>query len=754
MVNGCFGNFALGTYVPEEPKRTNCLSRGIIYLTLSITINYVARDRLTLVLPCNYPVSREREKKDMEITRIRNFAIVSQSGSGKTSLAEAMLFTAKAVKKLGRVDDGTSTLDFEPEEIKRKISISAAFHMLNWKKSSLFLMDTPGEDNFLHETIMALRVADSCLFVADAVDPVKPQTRKVWSLVADSSAPTIMFLNKLDRERADFNKALDALRDALGLRLVPVTLPMGSQEDFRGIVDLIQMKAFEFSADGKKTTVDIPGDMADEVEEQRSNLIEYAAESDEELLEKFLEGEELSPEEIISGLRQGIIDGGFIPVVCGSATKNIGASTVLDHIVQFLPSPGEKEPAAGTNPETGDEVTREPKADAPFSGLVFKTLTDPYAGRLSIMRIYSGTLTPDGMLLNANKKEKEKYGQVFFLNGKNQEPAQEALPGCIVAIAKLKSTQTGDTLCDPANPVVYPFVEFPNPVITYTLKPKSRGDEEKITNALARLREEDPTIKVSRNAETNELLISGQGQIHIDATIEKMKRKFGVSVDLTTPKIAYRETIKAPKKGVIYRHKKQTGGAGQFAEVHFDITPLPRGEGYEFEEALVGMNVPRNFVPAVEKGIQEAMQSGPLAGYPVTDIKIRFYDGKSHEVDSSEMAFKIAAIQCFKKGVLEAKPTLLEPIVKITVTVPEESVGDIIGDLNSRRGKVMGMEPGDGVQTVTALVPLSEVQKYVLDLNAMTAGQGTFTVEPSHYEEVPPNLTEKIVAEAKQGEDN
>ncbi len=689
----------------------------------------------------------------MEITSIRNFAIVSQSGSGKTSLAEALLYSAKATKKLGRVDDGTSVLDFEPEEIKRKISISTAFHSLSWKKHSLFLMDTPGEDNFLHETMMALRVADNCLFVADAVDPVKPQTRKIWSLISEVSAPVIMFVNKMDRERADFNKALEALKDALGLRLVPVTLPIGSQDSFKGIVDLIQMKAFEFSEDGSKTAVEIPSEMTDEVEEQRSNLIEYAAESDEELLEKFLEGEDLTAEEIISGLKQGIMDGGFIPVVCGAATKNIGASTVLDHIVQFLPSPAEKGPETGTNPETGDEETREPRPDAPFSGLVFKTLTDPYAGRLSIMRVYSGTLTPDGMLLNANKNEKEKYGQIFFLNGKDQEAAKEAPPGCIVAIAKLKVTQTGDSLCDPANPVKYPFVEFPTPVITYTLKPKSRGDEEKITNALARLKEEDPTITITRNAETNELLISGLGQIHIDATIEKMERKFGVSVDLTTPKIAYRETIKAPKKGVIYRHKKQTGGAGQFAEVHFDITPLPRGEGYEFEEALVGMNVPRNFVPAVEKGIQEAMQSGPMAGYPVTDFKVRFYDGKSHEVDSSEMAFKIAAIQCFKKGVLEAKPTLLEPIVKITVTVPEESVGDIIGDLNSRRGKVMGMEPGDGVQTVTAMVPLSEVQKYVLDLNAMTAGQGTFTVEPSHYEEVPPNLAEKIVQQAKEAEE-
>ncbi len=688
----------------------------------------------------------------MEIAKTRNFAIVSQSGSGKTSLAEALLFSAKATKKLGSVDNESSHLDFEPEEVKRKITISAAFFAFKWNKHSLFLMDTPGEDNFLHETIAALRVADSCIFVADAVDPIKPQTQKIWSMISERNIPVIMFLNKLDRERARFTESIDSLKEALDIRLVPISLPIGIEEGFTGIVDLVHMKAYEFSEDGKKKPVDIPEDMADEVEEARSNLIEYAAESKEELLEKFLEGEELSSDEIISGLRQGILDGGFIPVVCGSATKNIGPSVLLELIVSFLPSPEERGEVTGTNPETGDEVIRKPSADEPFSALVFKTLTDPYAGRLSIMRVYSGTIKPDGTILNANKKEKEKYGPLFVLKGKEQENIDEAGPGAIVALAKLKYTETGDSLSDQDAPVSYPFVEFPAPVITYALKPKSRGDEEKITNALARLKEEDPTLRVTRDPETNELLLSGLGQIHIDATIDKMQRKFGVSVDLTTPKIAYRETIKVPKKGVIYRHKKQTGGAGQFAEVHFDITPLPRGEGYEFEEALVGMNVPRNFVPAVEKGIQEAMQSGPLAGYPVTDVKVRFYDGKSHEVDSSEMAFKIAAIQCFKKGVLEAKPTLLEPIVKLVVTVPEENVGDIIGDLNSRRGKVMGMEPGKGVQTVTALVPLAEVQKYVLDLNAMTAGQGTFTMEFSHYEEVPPNLIEKIIAQKKEEE--
>ncbi len=688
----------------------------------------------------------------MEIAKVRNFAIVSQSGSGKTSLAEALLYSAKATKRLGKVDDETSHLDFEPEEVKRKITISTGFYTFSWNKHSLYLMDTPGEDNFLHETISALRVADSTIFVADAVDPVKPQTQKIWNLIQDAGTPVMMFLNKMDRERANFDSSIEAIRSALDIRLVPITLPIGSEENFKGVVDLVQMKAYEFSEDGKKKPVDIPSDMTDVVEEARNNLIEYAAESEEELLEKFLEGEELSSEEIIAGLRQGILDGGFVPVLCGSATKNIGASILLDLIVSFMPSPEERGDVTGEDPDTGDELHRKPAEDEPFSALVFKTLTDPYAGRLSIMRVYSGTIKPDGTILNANKKEKEKYGPLFVLKGKEQENVEEAGPGSIVALAKLKQTVTGDTLCDPAAPIVYPFVEFPSPVITYALKPKSRGDEEKITQALSRLREEDPTLQVTRDPETNELLISGLGQIHIDATIDKMQRKFGVSVDLSTPKIAYRETIKAPKKGVIYRHKKQTGGAGQFAEVHFDITPLPRGEGYEFEEALVGMNVPRNFVPAVEKGIQEAMQAGPLAGYPVTDVKVRFYDGKSHEVDSSEMAFKIAAIQCFKKGVLEAKPTLLEPIVKLVVTVPEENVGDIIGDLNSRRGKVMGMEPGKGVQTVTALVPLSEVQKYVLDLNAMTAGQGTFTVEFSHYEEVPPNLIDKIVAERKQEE--
>jgi len=688
----------------------------------------------------------------MDVSNIRNLGLVGQSGSGKTSLAEAMLFTAKATSSLGKVDNGSSVLDFEPEEIRRHISISTAFHHLNWKRTKIYLIDTPGDDNFLAETRMALRVSDNVLFVIDAVDPVKPQMQKIWSMVKELGLPIIMSVNKTDKERADFQKAIEAVEKALGLRLVPVSLPIGVHEGFRGIVDLVQMKAFEFSSDesGKGKPIDIPSDLQDEVERSRGNLIEYAAESDDTLLEKFLEGEELTPDEIIFGLRQGIAKGGFVPVCCGSATKNIASGTLLDLIVKFLPLPEEQGPISGIDPKDGEEITRDPVPDAPVSGLVFKTLTDPYTGRLSILRLYSGTLRPDGTLYNSSKKISERYGQIFTMEGKAQRPLEEAVPGEVVAIAKLKGTATGDTLCDPASPITYPFVVFPKPTLTYALRPKSRGDEEKITQILGRLQEEDPAIEVWRNQQTKELLLSGNGQIHIDATVEKMARKFGVHVDLALPRIPYCETIKREKKGVIYRHKKQTGGAGQFAEVHFDITPMPRGEGFEFEEALVGMNVPRNFVPGVEKGINEAMQSGPLAGYPVVDVKVRFYDGKSHEVDSSEIAFKIASMHCFRKGVLEATPALLEPIMKLSITIPNNAVGDIIGDINSRRGKVIGMEPGQGRQTVVALVPQAEIQRYTLDLNAMTAGSGTFTMEEYQYEEVPANLVEKIVSRSKK----
>jgi elongation factor G len=689
---------------------------------------------------------------NMENESIRNIAIVGNNGSGKTSLAEAMLFTAKATKRLGRVDDGSSNLDFEPEEIKHHISISTAFHNLTWKKTRVSISDTPGEDNFLAETRMALRAADNALYVMDAVDPIKPQTEKTWSMVREFNLPAIIFINKMDKERADFKKTIDAIK-TLGVRPVPLFIPIGAQDDFKGVVDLIQMKAFTFSTDvgEKMNQIDIPPELKDEADAFRGNLIEYAAESEDILLEKFLEGGELTAEEIMSGLMKGVNEGGFAPVVCGSAIKNMAISNLLDLIVQLLPDPQMRGDIKGLNPKTKSEIQIKPLPDSPVSGIVFKTLIDPYAGRLSIMRVYSGTIRPDGALYNSTRDVDERYSQIYLIEGKSQRPVNQAFPGDVIALAKLKETATGDTLSSRTNPIVYPFVEIPGPVLTYALKPKTRGDEEKITQVLSRLKEEDPTLAIQRDQQTGELLISGNGQVHIDATVEKMERKFGVQVDLALPKIPYHETIKTAQKGVIYRHKKQTGGAGQFAEVHFDITPLPRGTGFEFEEALVGMNVPRNFVPAVEKGLHEALQAGPLAGFPVVDIKVRFYDGKSHEVDSSEMAFKIAAIQCFKKGVMDAKPTILEPIVKMTINIPDDAVGEVIGDLNSRRGRVMGMEPGqNGRQIVVALVPMAEVQRYVLDLNAMTAGRGTFSIEMSHHEDVPGNLADKLIAKINE----
>ncbi|WP_456431028.1 elongation factor G [Thermosulfuriphilus sp.] len=688
----------------------------------------------------------------MEVGKVRNFVFLAQSGAGKTQLAEAMLFLAGVTKRLGKVDEATSILDYEPEEQKRKITISTAVHHLDWKKHQLFLLDTPGEDNFQAEARLAARVADNAVFVIDATDPVKVQAEKAFALVKEFGLPCVLFVNKMDRERADFDKALEAAGNTFGVRTVPVALPIGKEAGFKGIVDLISYKALVYPDDesGKFQVVDIPGDLKDRAEELRANLIEFAAESDDVLLEKFLEGEDLTAEEIAAGLKAGITSGAFVPVCCGSALRNIGLQLLLDLLVSFMASPEDRGLLKGKNPASGQEEERPPSPEAPISAFVFKTTIDPYAGRLSLARIYSGVLRPDGTLLNANKDFQERYSNVFIPEGKGQKQVSQAGPGMIIALAKLSETRTGHTLCDPKAPIIYPMPEMPYPVITYAVHPKTRQDEEKIAGALSKLQEEDPTIQVSRDEETRELLLSGLGQIHIEATVEKLKRKYGVDVDLSLPKIPFRETIKSAKKGVIYRHKKQTGGRGQFAEVHFDISPLPRGEGFEFEEALVGMNVPRNFVPAVEKGIREAMERGPLAGFPVVDVKVRFYDGKSHEVDSSEMAFKIAAIMCFKKGVSEANPVILEPIMELEITVPDAYMGDVIGDLNARRGRVLGMDAKDGCQVIKAQVPLMEVQKYALDLNAITGGRGRFTMRFSHYEEVPPTLAEKIIAAAKE----
>jgi len=685
---------------------------------------------------------------------LRNVALIAHGGSGKTSLAEAMLFTGKNVTRLGKVDDGTSNFDFEPEEVKRGITISTAFNHCTWKKQIINIIDTPGDDNFLSDTKISLQAADGVVVVIDATSGVKVGTEKVWAFADEQQLPKIVFINKMDRERADFYKVIEEVSKTFDIKTTPVLLPIGAEDAFSGMVDLIKMKAYTFSKDGsgKFETVDIPADMDEIVGEWREKMIENVVEADDALMEKYLEGEDLSSQEIFDTFIKGVKSGMVVPVLCGSATLNIGVSQLMDLIIQGLPSPLERGPKQGIRPGSDDVIEMEPKSDMPFSGLVFKTIADPFAGKLTLFRIFSGMLESDSTLYNANKDVKEKFGQLFLIEGKKQQPLEVAGPGDIVAIAKLKETSTGDTVCLEKKPVIFNASKPLPPVISYSVEAKAKGSEDKLFSSITKLLEEDPTLKLERDQSTSEVILSGTGQIHLEATIEKLNRKFGVEVNLNPVKVPYRETITRKAEKVVYRHKKQSGGRGQFAEVHFDVFPLEKDAGFEFHEDLTGMNVPRNFVPAVEKGLQEALKSGTLGGYPIVDLKVRFFDGKSHEVDSSEMAFKIAASMCLKKAIQEARPTLLEPIMKLEITVPEDVMGDVMGDLNSRRGRVLGMDSEGKYQVIKANVPMSEVMKYALDLNSMTGGRGTFKMEHSHYEELPAQLAEKVIAEAQEKE--
>jgi elongation factor G len=685
---------------------------------------------------------------------LRNVALVAHVGSGKTSLAEAMLFDGKCTARLGSVDEGTSSMDFEPEEVKRKITISTAVHHCGWKKRALNIIDTPGDDNFLSDTKFALQAADGVVVVVDATAGVKVGTEKVRDFADQQKLPQMIFINKMDRERADFYAAVEDISKAFHVKPTPVFLPIGSEDKFEGLVDLIKEKAYRYDKDGSGKFKESapPDEMAGEISEWREKAIENIVEANDDLMEKYLEGEEIKSEELEETFIQGIKTGVVAPIICGSATLNIGVPHLMDLIVDGFPSPLERAPFEGTRPGSEDVIQREPSPEAPFSAMVFKTMADPFAGKLTLLRVYSGTFRSDSTLYNPNKKIKEKFGQVFLLEGKKQKPLETAVAGDIVAIPKLKETGTGDTLCQDSDPIVYKPVEPMPPVIGYAVEAKVKGSEDKVFTSLAKLLEEDPTLKLDRDQATSEIILSGTGQIHLEASCEKLSRKYGVEANLKPLKVPYRETIKSPVQGVIYRHKKQTGGRGQFAEVHFDVSPLDRGSGFEFEEALVGMNVPRNFVPAVEKGLLEALKTGVVAGYPVVDLKVRFYDGKSHDVDSSEMAFKIAASMCLKKAVQDAKPIVLEPIMKMEITVPEEFMGDVMGDLNGRRGRVLGMDSQGRYQVIKANAPMAEVLQYALDLNALTAGRGSFHMEMSHYEELPAQLADKVVAEAKKAE--
>jgi elongation factor G len=589
-----------------------------------------------------------------------------------------------------------------------------------------------------------MQAADATVVVVDGVDGVKVQTELAWDFAANDHLPAVIFLNKLDRERCDFQRALQDCRDSfISPKPIIVQLPIGAEADFKGVVDLISMKAYTYDGSGKGAVTDIPADMKDAVDAEREALIENVAEADDALIEKYLEGESLSDDEIKAALRKGILERTFAPILCGSATQNIGIDLLMDFILNGLPSPLER-PAFKIINADGSESDKACDPDAPFSGFVFKTVADPYAGRLSLIRVVSGKLGSDGTFYNSTKQTKERFNQLLNIMGKEQKPASNAEPGSIVAVAKLKETTTGDSLCDESSKVQFKLAQPIATLITFALEAKAKGDEDKIYSSLARLLEEDRGLKVDRNAETKEILLSGAGQVHIESTIEKMKRKFNVEVLLKTPKVPYRETIKK-KVRVQGRHKKQTGGHGQFGDCWVQIEPLPRGKGFEFVDAIVGGSIPRTYIPAVEKGIIESAQRGVLAGFPCVDFRATLDDGSFHAVDSSEMAFKIAGSLAFKKAAEDAKPVLLEPIMKIQITTPDEFMGDIMGDLNSRRGRVLGMDSAGKYQVINAEVPMVEVLTYAPDLRSMTGGRGIFSAEFLRYDEVPAQLAEKVV---------
>ena len=687
-----------------------------------------------------------------KVERIRNIALIGHGGAGKTSLAEAFLYKSGTIKRLGRVEEGNTAMDFEPEELKRTSSISSGFHQYSWKNHTVNLIDTPGDQNFFSDTKSCMQAADGVIVVIDAVDGVKVQTELAVEFAKEFEQPSVIFINKLDRERADFNRTFEDSKVSFEPKPIILQLPIGAENEFKGVIDLIGNQAYIYDADGKAIKEDIPSDMQDLAESEREALIENIAEADDELIERYLEGEALSEEDLINALRKGTLSHTFTPVLCGSSTKNIGIDLLMDFIISSMPSPDDRGSKAGTDPSSGEEIERAPEESAPFSGYVIKTLADPYAGRLTIFRVVSGQLGSDGTFYNTNKDTKERFTQLLTIAGKEQKPATEAGPGSIVAVAKLKETTTGDTLCSDADKIQYVCPDPLPSLISFALTAKSKGDEDKIFISLTKLLEEDPSIKLERVAETKEILLSGLGQIHVETIIEKLKRKFGVEAQLNTPKVPYRETIKG-KARVQGKHKKQTGGHGQFGDCWIQIEPLPRGKGFEFVDKVVGGVIPKTYIPAVEKGVVESAQRGILAGFPTIDFKVTLDDGSYHAVDSSEMAFKIAGSLAFKKAVEQAKPTLLEPIMKMTVTTPEDFMGDIMGDLNGRRGKVLGMDNAGKNQVINAQVPMAEFLSYASDLRSMTGGRGMFTMEFSHYDEVPAQISEKIIEEVSKSKE-
>jgi len=675
--------------------------------------------------------------KQYGLENVRNVVLLSHCGAGKTSVSEAALFNTGVISRLGKVDEGTTASDYDPDEVKRKISINLSLLPFEWKETKINLIDTPGYSDFVGEVKSAIRVSEGAVIVVCAASGVEVGTEQVWGYCDEANLSRFIFVNKMDRENADFYQTVEQIQSEFGSRCVPIQLPIGAQDDFQGVVDLLTMKAYTGSS-AKET--EIPSSLQSKIQSFHDKLVEAIAEIDDNLLEKYLGGEELSPEELSNGLRQAIVSGRVVPVLVGSALKNIGINSLMDSVYSYLPLPKERKVITGA----GEEI--EASQEAPLAALVFKTSADPYVGKLTYFRVYAGSIDSNSQVWNANRSGVERIGQLFVLRGKTQEAVPQLKAGDIGAVAKLSVTNTGDTLGNRDKPVLIAPSVFPGPVFEEAVYPKTKADLDKLGAALSRLAEEDPTLQVHRQADTGETIISGIGETHVEVAADKMLRKFGVGVELKTPKVPYKETITAAAKAE-YKHKKQTGGHGQYGHVRLEVEPLPRGSGCEFANKVVGGTIPRNYIPAVEKGVNEAVGEGVLAGCPVVDIRATVYDGSFHPVDSSEICFKIAGAGALRKGLSQGQPILLEPIMNIKVKVPENFTGDVIGDLNTKRARVQGMNPEGKDNVIEAQVPQAEVMRYAIDLKSMTQGRGSFSMEFSHYEQAPPNITQKVVAE-------
>jgi elongation factor G len=686
-----------------------------------------------------------------ESDSIRNICIVGHGAAGKTSLTSAMLFVSGAVNRLAKVDDGNTVTDWEDEEIERKISISSSLAHCEWNKKKINILDTPGYRPFIAETQLAFRAADAVVVVVDAVAGVEVQTEKVWEFCNEYNLPRIIVINKADRDNASSERSLASLEEAFGRGATPIQIPLGIERDFSGVISVLDNKAYRYTRDGsgKFQEGEVPAEYKDEVTQKRDKLIEMVAESSDALMEKFFADGTLNQADMMEGLRASVMQKTLFPVLYTSATLNVGLSQALDAVADLFPAPTMVGNAKGIDPKTKQAIERTISSKEPYAAYVFKTIADPFAGRINLIKLFSGVMRSDSTYNNQTKGKQEKFGPLQIPQGKTMLPVGEVHAGDFFAVSKLRETTTGDTLCDPAHPIVFQSVEIPEPSITFAIEPKSRGDEDKISNALARIVEEDPAIKYTRDPQTKQLLLSGSGQLHVEVTVSKLRKRYSVEVILKTPRVPYRETIRG-KADVQGRHKKQTGGHGQFGDCWIKMEPLPRGAGFEFVNDIFGGSIPRNYIPAVEKGIVDSAARGYLAGHPVVDFRVTVYDGSYHPVDSSEMAFKIAANMAFKKAMEEAHPVLLEPIMNVEIFAPQEYAGALTGDLTSRRGRLQGMDMKRDIQIIKAQVPMAEMVTYSPILTSVTGGRGSYHMEFSHYDEVPAHIAQKVIEEANK----